>query len=138
MAERPPTDEEWIRSINEVRTRSVTDAYGQKNTFPVDGPDPERDRRLRTLAIDRRQPWRAPTPEELRNAREAQKWADHIHERETRRIQTERRDRDLATDNQTLGEIPAWTPDQLARLRYIAATGRLPPADLPDLADAAE
>lgn len=99
------------------------------------GPDRQRDRSLRTLAIDRRNPRRAPTPDELREAREAQKWANHIHDRELARTRLERREDDNTRDAERLDELPAWTSEQSERLRYIARTGQLP-SPRKDLTDA--
>lgn len=90
------------------------------------GRCPERRRALRLLDI-KRQSSAPPTPEELRNAREAQKWANHIFRRETARIHTERAGDDNARDAAALDEIPVLSDEQSARLRYVARTGKFPP-----------
>lgn len=91
------------------------------------GRDRERTRALRVLDIERRSS-APPTPEERRTAREAQKWADYIHRRETARIHAERTADDATRDASRLDEIPVWTPEQSARLRYIVdSAGEFPP-----------
>jgi hypothetical protein len=91
------------------------------------GKNAEREARLDALDAETgRQGQTKPSAAELAQAREAGKWADYIRARSNRRHFRDARNAEAVCP--PLDEIPVWTPDQAARLRYIVVhNGQFPP-----------